>query len=297
MTERVISARGVQLWSEDFGDPADPALLLIMGANASAMVWPDEFVELLVAGGRHVIRYDHRDTGRSTCRDFAEHPYAIEGLAEDAVAVLDGWGIEAAHVVGFSMGATLGQLIALDHPQRLRTLTLMAGAALDVDFVGNMERAYTGEPTLDGLPTPRREILDVLARRSEPVQDREAELDRRVDEWRALSGDESSFDPTEFRRWEERVIDHAGTLRQPSAHALATPVPTARGAGLSRITIPTLVIQGLLDPINPPPHGRHLAESIPAARLLEIPGMGHALPSAVHKLLAEAILAHTAGRR
>jgi len=127
----------------------------------------------------------------------------------------------------------------------------------------------------------------------EPPADREAELDRRVAVWRMLAGDALPFDPEEFRRWEERAIDHAGDLSSTTAHALATPTPLARGAELGGITTPTLVIQGPLDQINPPPHGRHLAESIPGARLVEIPGMGHALPSAVHRPLAEVILAHT----
>ncbi len=292
MAERMIQAGDVELWSEDFGEPGAPALLLIMGANASAMGWPDELVSLFVSGGLHVIRYDHRDTGRSTTRSFAEHPYALADLARDAIRVLDGYGIASAHVVGLSMGGTLGQLFALDYRERLRTLTLVVTAALGVDFVGNIQRAFTGEPTPDGLPTPDPHILKVLSRRAEPVADRTAELDRRVAEWRALSGEVLPFDAEEFRRWEERSIDHAGSLVQPSAHALATPVPLERGAELRGITTPTLVIQGPKDPLNPPPHGRHLADCIPGARLVEIPGMGHALPRAVHRPLADAILAH-----
>lgn len=292
MAERLIPAGEVTLWSEDFGEPTAPALLLIMGANASAMGWPDEFVALLASGGLHVIRYDHRDTGRSTSRSFVEHPYTLADLARDAIHVLEGYGITSAHVFGFSMGGTLGQVLALDYRERLRTLTLAATAALDVDFVGNITRAFSGEPSPDGLPTPDPEILRVLSQRAGSGRDRAAELDRRVAEWRALSGEELPFDAEEFRRWEERGIDHAGSLVQPSAHALATPVPLARGAELRGITTPTLVIQGPKDPLNPPPHGRHLAESIPGARLVELPGMGHALPRAVHRPLADAILAH-----
>ncbi|WNG45948.1 alpha/beta fold hydrolase [Archangium minus] len=293
MAERKVVSGEVELWSEDFGDPRDPALLLIMGANASGVTWPEEFISLLVAGGHRVIRYDHRDTGRSTYRDFTRYPYSVTDLARDAVSVLDGHGVQRAHVVGLSMGGTLGQVLALDHRERLLTLTVMLTAALGVDFVGNMERASKGQPTLDGLPTPDPRVLAVLARRSEPVRDRASELDRRVAEWRALSGDKLPFDASEFRRYEERVIDHAGSLVQPSAHALATPVPLVRGAELRGITTPTLVIQGGQDPLNPPPHGLHLAQSIPGARLVELPNMGHALPSAIHQPLADAILEHT----
>lgn len=293
MAERTVVSGEVELWSEDFGDPKNPTLLLIMGANASGVSWPEEFIARLVSGGHHVIRYDHRDTGRSTCRDFTRHPYSVTELARDAVSVLDGHGVRRAHVVGLSMGGTLGQVLALDHRERLLTLTVMLTAALGVDFVGNMERALQGLPTLDGLPPPDPSVLAVLARRSEPARDRASELERRVAEWRALSGDKLPFDPDEFRRLEERVIDHAGSLVQPIAHALATPVALERGAELRGITTPTLVIQGGRDPLNPPPHGRHLAESIPGAQLLELPDMGHALPSAIHQPVADAILAHT----
>jgi pimeloyl-ACP methyl ester carboxylesterase len=92
MAERIVPVRDIDIWTEEFGDPADPPLLLVMGAATSAMGWPDELVELLATGGHWVIRYDHRDTGRSTRRDFAAH--------RDAVGVLDAYGITAAHVVG-----------------------------------------------------------------------------------------------------------------------------------------------------------------------------------------------------
>ncbi|MGH8888007.1 MAG: alpha/beta fold hydrolase [Egibacteraceae bacterium] len=279
--ERIVPVRDVEIWTEEFGDPADPPLLLVMGAFASAMGWPDELVGLLVTGGHRVIRYDHRDTGRSTRHDFAAHPYAFADLAKDAVGVLDGYGIDAAHVVGASMGGVIGQLLALDHRDRLRTLTVMISAALDVYFLYDA----------GGLPTPDPQVLAVV--QAPPTADREAEVDRRVRVWRALAGDVLAFDPEEFRRREERAIDHAGDLAVATGHALAAATPLARGAELGGITTPTLVIQGPQDPLFPLPHGRHLAEVIPDARLVEIPGMGHALPSVAHGPLADAILAHT----
>lgn len=288
-----MSRRDVELWSESLGDPAHPTVLLIMGANASAMAWPDELVAMLVAGGRRVIRYDHRDTGRSTRRDFERHPYAVADLARDAMAVLDDHDVERAHVVGMSMGGTIGQILALDHRARLRTLTVMMTAALDVDFVGNIRRALAGEGAPDGLPTPDARVLRVLAGRSRTGADREAEIARRVEEWRVLSGGVLPFGEEDFRRWEARAIDHAGTLAPATAHAFATPFTTARGAELRGVTTPTLVIQGELDPLNPPPHGRHLAGLIPGARLVEIAGLGHALPAAIHRRLAELVLAHS----
>ena len=115
---------GVRLWVEESGRVDGSPLLLVMGANASGVTWPDEFVAAL--GEEHrVIRYDHRDTGRST-RAFDDQPYAITDLAEDAVAVLDALGIPRAHVAGMSMGGTLVQLLLLDHPDRLLSATNFA---------------------------------------------------------------------------------------------------------------------------------------------------------------------------
>ncbi|MGH3982312.1 MAG: alpha/beta fold hydrolase [Pseudonocardiaceae bacterium] len=293
MATRMIPSADVALWSEDFGDPSDPALLLVMGGNLSAMAWPDEFVELLTAAGHHVIRYDHRDTGRSTQRDFTEHPYSYNELVADAVAVLDGWGVAAAHVVGMSLGNTIGQLLALDFPDRLLSLTMMLGGALDIDFDANIERAMNGKPSIDGLPLPTQRFLDVMALMSEPVDGPGAELARRVEKWRLLNGDGTAFDADEFRRRELRAVAHSGTFSEPIVHHMIPQPPVSRGAELRRVRTPTLAIQAMCDPAAPPPHARHLAELIPAARLVEIPEMGHALVRTIHEPLATAICAHT----
>ncbi|MEU5884534.1 alpha/beta fold hydrolase [Spirillospora sp. NPDC047279] len=292
MTERIVPSGDVELWSEDFGEPGAPALLLVMGGNMNALEWPDPFCELLAASGLHVIRYDHRDTGRSTCRQFAEHPYTFDTLAADGIAVLDGWGVESAHVLGLSMGATIAQVMALNHEKRLRSLMLMLGGALDIDFDGNIERGFKGEPSLDGLPGPQPRFFEMMALFAEPVETVEAELDRRVERWALLFGDELPFDRDEYRRWEQKAIDHAGTPHEPYQHHALTLPPLTRGAELTGLTLPTLVIQAMNDPAAPPPHGKHLTELIPGSRLVEVPGMGHALPSSVHQVLVDAIAGH-----
>ncbi|MFC9745656.1 anthracycline biosynthesis tailoring methylesterase RdmC [Streptomyces niveus] len=294
MSVRMVPSGDVELWSDDFGESSDPALLLVMGGNLSALGWPDEFARRLADGGRHVIRYDHRDTGRSTTRDYAENPYGFDELAADAVAVLDGWGVRRAHIVALSMGTTIAQVIALNHQERLSSLTMMLGGGLDIDFDGNIERTMRGEPTPDGLPGPRQAFLDALALMTQPAEDRAAEVAKRVSKWRILSGTAVPFDDEEYARWEERAIDHAGgVITEPYAHYSLTLPPAARAAELRHVTVPTLVVQAEHDPIAPPPHGKHLAGLFPSARLVELPGMGHALPSSVHGPLADVILDHT----
>src|SRR5215212_7059621 len=110
----MIEANGVELCAESFGDPADPPILLVMGIGASMLWWEEEFCRMLADGGRFVIRYDHRDTGRSVSYEPGRPGYHSADLVADAAGVLDAYGIPAAHVVGVSAGGALAQLLALD---------------------------------------------------------------------------------------------------------------------------------------------------------------------------------------
>ncbi|HSP37077.1 MAG TPA: alpha/beta fold hydrolase [Frankiaceae bacterium] len=273
----------VQLWVEDTGRADGSPLLLVMGANASGVTWPDELVAAL--GERHrVVRYDHRDTGRST-RSFDRRPYRVTDLAGDAVAILDALDIERAHAVGMSMGGTLVQLLLLDAPSRLLSATVFATAVLE------------GAGDDGAVPPPFAETdprLLALWEHLTDVRDRDAEIAWRVEHWRLLNGPSVAFDPDEFRRLEERVIEHAGRHDNPASHARADQSGLARGAELAKVTIPTLVIEAPADPINPPPAARRVAAAIPTARLVTIAGMGHALGAPILAPLAEAILSHTA---
>uniref|UniRef100_UPI0034DF1BF7 alpha/beta fold hydrolase n=1 Tax=Streptomyces flavofungini TaxID=68200 RepID=UPI0034DF1BF7 len=217
MERFVETAPGVRLWLEDRGAQDAPPLLLIMGAQASGLGWPDELVDML-AGHHRVIRYDHRDTGRSTW-PFESQPYAITDLAEDAVQVLDGVGVERAHVVGMSMGGMLTQLLVADHPDRLLSATLLGTNALSTV-------PYTAP---DGTRTPPEELPGIspalLEMWSRPVRDEglEAELERRVEHWRALGGDEIPFDAEYARALERRIVEHTGHYASSTAHAQADP--------------------------------------------------------------------------
>ena len=283
MEHRIPVAPGVHLWAEERGDPAGTPLLLVMGANASGLTWPEALVDRLAQQHR-VVRYDLRDTGRST-RAYAVAPYAVRDLATDAVRLLDGLGIDRAHVVGMSMGGTLVQLLLLDHPDRLRSATVFATSAL-----GSGLADVAGE---SDLPGPAPHVLEYWASMGEE-RDPESELAWRVELWRLLNGAGVPFDPAEFRALEERVVAHSGSARSPVAHALADPSGLDRGAELAAVRVPTLVVEAPEDPVNPPPHAAHLAAVIGSARLVTIPGMGHALPAAVVGPLADVIAAHTA---
>lgn len=287
MEHFVDATPGVRLWVEERGPSDAPALLLIMGAQASGLGWPDELVDALAARHR-VIRYDHRDTGRST-RAFDQQPYAITDLAEDAVAVLDALGVERAHIVGLSLGGMLAQLLVADHPDRLLSATLIGTCALS-------SAPYTRP---DGTRVPPEELPGIaphiLAMWALPVEDHglEAELDRRVEHWRALGGDRIPFDAGRARAMERKIIEHTGHYTTGTAHGRADTAGMDRTEELAKTDIPVLVVSAPAEPVFPPPHPQHLAQVVRGARLVEIPGMGHALPPQVLAPLASTVLEHT----
>lgn len=275
-------APGVQLWVEDSGQPDATPLLLVMGANASGLTWPDGLVSAL-GEHHHVIRYDHRDTGRSTFA-FDDEPYAVTELAEDAVRVLDALGIAQAHLVGMSLGGTLVQLLLLDHPERVLSATVFATAVLE----GAGPDGSAPAPFTDMDPR----LVELWRHLADP-RDREAEIAWRVEHWRLLNGEQVPFDAEEFRQMEERVVGHAGRHDNPAAHARADQRGLARGVELADVEVPVLVLEAPADPINPPPSAARLADVLPEADLVTVPRMGHALPSAVLAPLADAVIAHT----
>ncbi|MCM1944552.1 alpha/beta fold hydrolase [Streptomyces sp. G2] len=285
--ERYVDVEpGVRLWAEEHGDPGRPPLLLVMGAQAPGLNWPDELVALLAARHR-VIRYDHRDTGRSTWA-FGEKPYPLSRLAEDAVAVLDAFGVGRAHVVGMSLGGLLTQLLVADHPDRLLSATVIGTAALST---APYVRPDGSRVPAAELPGPAAHLLEFWSR-PEGDRDLEAELDHRVAHWRALAGDALPFDADWFRAQERRIVAHTGHHRPPTAHARADASGLLRTEELAAARVPTLVISAPAEPVAPPPHAEHLAQVIPGARLAVVPGMGHALPPEVHGPLAGEILRH-----
>ncbi|MEE3279048.1 MAG: alpha/beta hydrolase, partial [Pseudomonadota bacterium] len=125
MTERMVEANDIDIWTEDFGDPSHTPLLLIMGATASGIYWHEDFVQRLVERNRYVIRYDNRDTGQSTCFNFDQTPYTLDDMARDAVGVLDAYDIRSADVAGASMGGMIVQALALQHRARINSATII----------------------------------------------------------------------------------------------------------------------------------------------------------------------------
>ncbi|GAA4896281.1 alpha/beta fold hydrolase [Streptomyces coeruleoprunus] len=294
--ERMVRAGELDLWTEEFGDPEHPVALLLMGAGAQGVQWNDGFVRRLVAGGLRVVRYDHRDAGLSSTVDYAAHPYTVADMADDALAVLDAYGVDRAHLVGASLGGVIAQRIAATRPHRVLTLTALASTPLGVDMAGTIQRAMAGEPPVPGdLPAPTPEVLATLATTlPDPDATVEEYLTARLPLWRVLHGPVLPFDEGEYRAMERRVHERARDLRSSLNHSLAGAAGGDSVKALADITAPTLVLHGTEDPVFPPPHGEALATAIPGARLVPVHGMGHTLPAGLDDVLSEEILRHTA---
>ena len=277
--ERMIVADGVELCTEPFGDPSDPPILLVMGSGASMLWWEEGFCRRLAEGGRFVIRYDHRDTGRSVTYAPGAPAYTGADLGADAGGVLDAYGIPAAHVVGVSAGGAFAQLLALAHPDRVRSLVLISTSP--------------ATPGRRSLPPATERFTSFLASADVDWSDQESAIEYLVGYARMLAGGERPFDEASWRALVHRDVVRARDIASSENHGSIAEgdVPSAP---ISSIEAPTLAIHGSADPLFPLEHGRALAEEIPGARLLTLDGAGHGVERADWDTVVCAILEHTA---
>ena len=279
--DRIVRANGVDLCVQTFGDPREPAILLVAGASASMLAWDAEFCELLAGGSRYVIRYDHRDTGRSTSYPPGEPPYDLRDLAADALGVLDALGVARAHVVGISLGGMIAQVAALAEPARVASLTLVATSP--------------GEgPDGPDLAPPALRVLTELADVEPPDwADRESVVEHLVAGARPLAGPGREIDEHASRRVAGRVFDRAGGTAESAGNHAYLDHGTPWRPRLGRITAPTLVVHGAADPIHPVAHAHALAAAIPGATVRILDGAGHELRPSDWPDIVPALLRHT----
>ena len=290
MDEQFAKRGDVELCYETFGDASDPTMLLVMGLGTQMLGWHADFCRELAGRGFHVVRYDNRDSGRST--HFRDTPppnvlemvtrrprrlaYTLEDMADDGMRLLDHLGVERAHVVGASMGGMIAQVMTVRHPRRVLSLTSIMSAT------GSRR---VGNPALKAYPF----FL------GKPPRDKEAYVDR-IEKLFAIVGSPGfERDQGELRRMAALSYDRdptsSGTARQLAAIMAAG----NRTADVRRIEAPTLVIHGTDDRLVATSGGKATARAIPGARLMLIEGMGHDLPRGVWPRLLDAIAEH-AGR-
>jgi pimeloyl-ACP methyl ester carboxylesterase len=271
--ERYIETKdGLTLWTESFGNPENPPLLLIMGAMNQGIFWPDEFCGRLASAGFYVIRYDHRDTGKSSKVDYQRTPYDLDILAEDAIAVLRGYKAERPIVIGLSMGGYIAQLVAIKHPGIAEKLVLISTSADHRPYMA----ATMGQSTAEfSLPAPEKRFLDFIeSMRQHPPQTSAEMMNSASDGWAVTYG---GARPYPRAKVEQALSLAAERTNDPSAsfhHAFAVAASPDRLESVKDIAVPTLVIHGCHDPCFPLVHGEYLAEHIPKATL-QVLEMGH----------------------
>ncbi len=279
MSERMIHVNGVELCTEPFGDPRDPPVLLVQGVGASMVWWDEGLCRTLSGAGRFVIRYDHRDTGRSITYEPGHPGYTGTDLVADAASVLDAYGIPGAHVVGVSAGGAFAQLLALEFPGRVRSLVLISTSAATP---GNRD-----------LPPPTAQFRRFVSTARVDWSDRSSVVDYVAGYCRMVAGDRRPFDEVRMRDLVHQDVERARSFAARRNHDLLTE-GNGPSAPLSSITAPTLVIHGTADPMFPIEHGEALAHEIPGAGLLRLDGAGHGIDPADRPRIAAAILKHTA---
>jgi pimeloyl-ACP methyl ester carboxylesterase len=284
--QRADVGGGIELAYERFGDPSDPPLLLIMGLATQMLGWPDELCAGLAERGLSVIRFDNRDVGLSThlhdapppdlaqalAGDTSSASYTLSDMAADTAGLLDALGVESAHVVGASMGGMIAQTLAIEHPQRVRTLTSIMST--------------TGDPGVGGAS---QQALGVLL--APPARDRAEAIERTVATFRVIGSPGYEFDEAGLRERAglsfDRAYDPVGVGRQ----LLAILAYGDRTPRLRELRVPTLVIHGEEDPLVRVSGGRATAAAIPGAELVVVDGMGHDLPRALWPAIIERIVA------
>jgi pimeloyl-ACP methyl ester carboxylesterase len=269
---------------ETFGDPKGQPLLLIMGLGAQMTTWEDAFCAQLADRGFHVIRYDNRDVGLSTWMEDAGPPdiasafsgdpqpaYELDDLADDAAGLLESLDIPAAHIVGASMGGFIAQLVAINHPECVLSLTsIMSGPGGTDEVAPKPEGAAV---LLVGPPDSREERID------------QAMMFRRV-----LIGPGDPFDEGHERTRATRSVDRAYYPPGVGRQLVAILAAKSRLERLKEVRVPTLVVHGVDDVLVPVDNGRLVAEAVPGSRLIEFDGMGHDLPKRVWPQVVDAIV-------
>jgi pimeloyl-ACP methyl ester carboxylesterase len=279
MHEHVIRAGGVELATEAFGDQRHPAVLLIMGGTASMLWWPEELCRRLAGRGRYVIRYDHRDTGHSTKYPPGQSLYTIKDMVDDAVRVLDGHSIAAAHFVGMSLGGMIGQIAAITYPTRVASLTTISTSPVGLD-----------RSRLPGLSARFSEHM--AAGESVDWSNRTKVIEYMIKDAQVLAGTGRPFDEAQVRAFVEHDYDRAGGYEHALNHG-SVKVGDAWRGGLSEIKAPLLVIHGTADPVYPFEHGVALSQAVKGAKLVPLDGGGHELHPADWDTIVEAVVTHT----
>lgn len=274
---KLAKVNGIKIWYEAFGSKENPAVLLIMGGCCQGVLWDESFCQRLSDAGTYVIRYDHRDTGLSSCFDFEKEPYDLVDMAKDAIGVLDDAGIQKAHLFGVSMGGFIAEIMAGKFPERVNSILVM-GASSEIK---PMNRSFIGlPPDEDVVMSPPAlhyvEWMREFLKLSPTSMDEK--LEQRLEGWNRLNGQKIPLNETTNRKihkeflsrlhYPRGIVNHITMQRNKASEDMV------RSAPLS-IDVPTVILQGSEDPIFPIDHGIELSQKIKNSEYYLVEGMGH----------------------
>lgn len=282
--EMMVTSGDARICVDAFGTPEDPAVLLLGGAASSMDAWEEDFCVRLATFGRYVIRYDNRDTGRSTSYPMGHPGYGATDMVADAIAVLDGLNVNEANLFGVSMGGAIAQVVAVKHPDRVAGLVLQSTTPA-------LERAE-GTPELPFMDSRLAESWSA-ASSAPDWSTRESAIVSMVESERQLAG-RALFDAERQRRIAGRTYDRSADMAAMQANHMLVVGGEVSYGSMRDIGVPTLVLHGTEDPLLPHSHGEALAAEIRGARLVTLPGMGHQYPpEPLWDLMIGEVAAHT----
>jgi len=272
-----ITANGIQIEYENFGNRSNSALILINGLGSQMISWDIPLCEKLANAGHYIIKFDNRDVGLSTKTEEAgvpdimealgklmegksiDTPYTLDDMADDTVGLMDALNIEKAHICGTSMGAAICQTVGIKHPSRVLSLTTIFGT--------------TGNPE---LPQAKPEVLQAIM--TPPVEGRDAFVEQKVNGLKIIKGSKFPFDEEWHQNLAMSEYDRCFYPEGGAQQFLGMLAHGNRKPALTKVTAPTLVIHGKEDPLIPVEGGIDIADAIPNAELMLIDGFGHELP-------------------
>ena len=314
MSQGIAEVNDINIWWEDFGDSSNPAVLLIMGANANALQWNIEFIDPIVEAGFYVVRFDNRDVGKSTwfnkesilskvakllplsissklidsvfnivtddegnftaSQRTSNAKYDLNDMAQDAIALMDHLNISKAHIVGASMGGMITQVIGLDHSERALSLTPIMSSP----GMGDPDLSVMTPSLVEGFKESL--LLNIQGKYEDGV----------VRIYKELTGSRYPFDENKFRERMKPSMDHG---HNPHAgHGDAVGASENRRKRLNEIKIPTLVIHGTEDAILPLDHGQALADGISNAQMMVLERVGHEIPEQMTHEITSRMIEH-----
>jgi pimeloyl-ACP methyl ester carboxylesterase len=288
--EKYIGTKdGLKIFTESIGDIKNPAIILIMGAMNQSIFWYDSFCKLLADNNFFVIRYDHRDTGFSSVVNYIVHPYNLENLTNDVIEILDGYNISKAHIVGISMGGFIAQLLAVNHKERIKTLTLISTTSDHRPYMdavlGNFNNKYE-------LPYPDKKFVEYIEKNKNNISvNNENFRNSQIEGWKIMFGNNlSQIDLEELIRLIDLSNKRNKNKLSPFNHGLAVSKSKERNKIIQNIKIPTLILHGENDSCFPVEHGQFLNKNIPNSKLEIIKGMGHMFSLSESDTIAKMIL-------